>query len=164
MPSGGATGERLTGGVFGPDACSCSGGAGPILISVLVGRASALAVAGGDHGFLDEGCPVGLTRQVGASAKTCSRGASISIDFVMRAILPPPQDAVRQADAMPRLESVSERLRARRSGSIMGWQERKWLSGRAPPCQGGGRGFESRLPLHFFARRFPLGARRHGQE
>jgi hypothetical protein len=26
---------------------------------------------------------------------------------------------------------------------------RKWLSGRASPCQGEGRGFESRLPLHF---------------
>ena len=25
---------------------------------------------------------------------------------------------------------------------------RKWLSGRASPCQGEGRGFESRLPLH----------------
>ena len=25
--------------------------------------------------------------------------------------------------------------------------ERKWLSGRASPCQGEGRGFESRLPL-----------------
>src|SRR5690606_319635 len=30
--------------------------------------------------------------------------------------------------------------------------ERKWLRGRAPPCQGGGRGFESRLPLHFYFR------------
>jgi hypothetical protein len=29
---------------------------------------------------------------------------------------------------------------------------RKWLSGRASPCQGEGRGFDSRLPLHnFFA-------------
>ena len=26
-------------------------------------------------------------------------------------------------------------------------KERKWLSGRAPPCQGGGREFKSRLPL-----------------
>ena len=26
---------------------------------------------------------------------------------------------------------------------------RKWLSGRASPCQGEGREFESRLPLHF---------------
>ena len=26
--------------------------------------------------------------------------------------------------------------------------ERKWLSGRASPCQGEGREFESRLPLH----------------
>jgi hypothetical protein len=25
--------------------------------------------------------------------------------------------------------------------------KRKWLSGRASPCQGEGRGFESRLPL-----------------
>src|SRR3954471_15549956 len=33
---------------------------------------------------------------------------------------------------------------------MAGWPERKWLSGRAPPCQGGGREFESRLPLHFF--------------
>lgn len=29
------------------------------------------------------------------------------------------------------------------------WHERKWLRGRASPCQGEGRGFESRLPLHF---------------
>ena len=28
---------------------------------------------------------------------------------------------------------------------------REWLSGGAPPCQGGGRGFESRLALYFFA-------------
>ena len=27
---------------------------------------------------------------------------------------------------------------------------RKWLSGRASPCQGEGREFESRLPLHIF--------------
>ena len=26
---------------------------------------------------------------------------------------------------------------------------RKWLRGRASPCQGEGREFESRLPLHF---------------
>ena len=26
---------------------------------------------------------------------------------------------------------------------------RKWLSGRASPCQGEGRGFDSRLPLHY---------------
>ena len=26
---------------------------------------------------------------------------------------------------------------------------REWLSGGAPPCQGGGRGFESRLALFF---------------
>src|SRR5690554_2139657 len=31
---------------------------------------------------------------------------------------------------------------------------RKWLSGRASPCQGEGRGFKSRLPLH---------SRRHSQ-
>ena len=30
--------------------------------------------------------------------------------------------------------------------------ERKWLSGRASPCQGEGRGFESHLPLHFYCR------------
>ena len=28
---------------------------------------------------------------------------------------------------------------------------RKWLSGRVSPCQGEGRGFESRLPLQFYA-------------
>jgi hypothetical protein len=28
---------------------------------------------------------------------------------------------------------------------------RKWLRGRASPCQGEGRGFESRLPLFFLA-------------
>ena len=27
----------------------------------------------------------------------------------------------------------------------------EWLSGGAPPCQGGGRGFESRLALFLFA-------------
>ena len=32
-------------------------------------------------------------------------------------------------------------------GTIM----RKWLSGRASPCQGEGREFESRLPLHMAA-------------
>ena len=32
-------------------------------------------------------------------------------------------------------------------------RERKWLSGRASPCQGEGRGFESRLPLHLTSRR-----------
>ncbi len=33
---------------------------------------------------------------------------------------------------------------------IIVFSERKWLSGRASPCQGEGRGFESHLPLHFF--------------
>ena len=28
---------------------------------------------------------------------------------------------------------------------------REWLSGGAPPCQGGGRGFDPRLALLFFA-------------
>jgi hypothetical protein len=27
---------------------------------------------------------------------------------------------------------------------------RKWLSGRASPCQGEGRGFDPRLPLHYY--------------
>lgn len=29
---------------------------------------------------------------------------------------------------------------------------REWLSGGAPPCQGGGRGFESRLALYLKSR------------
>ncbi len=32
---------------------------------------------------------------------------------------------------------------------------RKWLSGRASPCQGEGRGFESHLPLHFLDTKWP---------
>ena len=31
---------------------------------------------------------------------------------------------------------------------------REWLSGRAPPCQGGCRGFESRFPLQRYFRTF----------
>ena len=31
---------------------------------------------------------------------------------------------------------------------------RKWLRGRASPCQGEGREFESRLPLHFLGNAF----------
>lgn len=27
---------------------------------------------------------------------------------------------------------------------------REWLSGGAPPCQGGGRGFDPRLALYYF--------------
>ena len=34
--------------------------------------------------------------------------------------------------------------------------------GRASPCQGEGRGFESRLPLHFSARQRPVAARGQG--
>jgi hypothetical protein len=34
--------------------------------------------------------------------------------------------------------------------------ERKWLSGRASPCQGEGRGFESHLPLHSLRTKRPL--------
>ena len=30
---------------------------------------------------------------------------------------------------------------------------REWLSGGAPPCQGGGRGFDPRLALFFILRR-----------
>ena len=30
---------------------------------------------------------------------------------------------------------------------------REWLSGGAPPCQGGGRGFDSRLALFFIPRK-----------
>ena len=30
---------------------------------------------------------------------------------------------------------------------------REWLRGGAPPCQGGGRGFESRLALFLFCRK-----------
>ncbi len=37
--------------------------------------------------------------------------------------------------------------------------QRKWLSGRAPPCQGGGREFESRLPLHSEYRKDPVRCR-----
>ena len=31
--------------------------------------------------------------------------------------------------------------------------KRKWLSGRASPCQGEGREFESRLPLQIFSQK-----------
>ena len=34
-------------------------------------------------------------------------------------------------------------------GTIKFWIMREWLSGRASPCQGERREFESRLPLHF---------------
>ena len=30
---------------------------------------------------------------------------------------------------------------------------REWLSGGAPPCQGGGRGFDPRLALFYFIRK-----------
>jgi dephospho-CoA kinase len=36
---------------------------------------------------------------------------------------------------------------------------RKWLSGRASPCQGEGRGFDSRLPLQFNTSKTPCAAR-----
>ena len=35
--------------------------------------------------------------------------------------------------------------------------KRKWLSGRASPCQGEGREFESRLPLHYCKKTQTLG-------
>src|SRR2546423_7337417 len=87
-----------------------------------------------------------LVRSV-ASAKTCSFGASISIDFTIRDMLAPPaRDATAAALVAQR---IAPGPLARGCGlRIMIWRERKWLSGRAPPCQGGGRGFESRLPLH----------------
>ena len=31
---------------------------------------------------------------------------------------------------------------------------REWLSGGAPPCQGGGRGFDPRLALFFISRKY----------
>ena len=41
---------------------------------------------------------------------------------------------------------------------------REWLSGRALPCQGKCREFESRFPLHFFITGFiPVIGRRHSQ-
>ncbi|SVB53452.1 uncharacterized protein METZ01_LOCUS206306 [marine metagenome] len=43
------------------------------------------------------------------------------------------------------LGTIKTWTRSRGRNSI----ERKWLSGRAPPCQGGGREFKSRLPLQF---------------
>ena len=41
---------------------------------------------------------------------------------------------------------------------------REWLSGRALPCQGKCREFESRFPLHFFITGFFVRNRRHSQE
>ena len=41
---------------------------------------------------------------------------------------------------------------------------REWLSGRALPCQGKCREFESRFPLHFFITGFLPVVRRHSQE
>ena len=38
-------------------------------------------------------------------------------------------------------------LRSEVAGAITWWPTRKWRSGSASPCQGEGRGFESRLPL-----------------
>ena len=35
---------------------------------------------------------------------------------------------------------------------ILAFNAREWLSGGAPPCQGGGRGFDPRLALLFFLR------------
>ncbi len=34
---------------------------------------------------------------------------------------------------------------------------REWLSGGAPPCQGGGRGFDPRLALIFLPQNLKLG-------
>ena len=36
---------------------------------------------------------------------------------------------------------------------------REWLRGGAPPCQGGGRGFESRLALFIFFKRLLYSSR-----
>lgn len=38
---------------------------------------------------------------------------------------------------------------------ILAFNAREWLSGGAPPCQGGGRGFDPRLALLFF-KRYPM--------
>ena len=38
---------------------------------------------------------------------------------------------------------------------ILAFNVREWLSGGAPPCQGGGRGFDPRLALLFF-KRYPM--------
>ena len=35
---------------------------------------------------------------------------------------------------------------------------REWLRGGVPPCQGGGRGFESRLALFYFIGKTAAGA------
>jgi hypothetical protein len=57
-------------------------------------------------------------------------------------------------------QSVEQRTENPRVGGSIPPQgtivTRKWLSGRASPCQGEGRGFKSRLPLH-------LSLRRHSQ-
>ena len=37
----------------------------------------------------------------------------------------------------------------------MGAKMREWLSGRASPCQGEGRGFDPRLPLQVYLRAAP---------
>ena len=53
-----------------------------------------------------------------------------------------------------RAEAPPARIRALAPASGTG---RKWLRGRASPCQGEGRGFKSRLPLHSDIRRQPPG-------
>ena len=46
------------------------------------------------------------------------------------------------------LKSGVKNLTCASASSIISTLLRKWLSGRASPCQGEGREFESRLPLH----------------
>ena len=60
----------------------------------------------------------------------------------LRAVTRPPRASWTLADVVGYSSG-----RARRTGEIGGRAVRTWLSGRASPCQGEGRGFESRRPL-----------------
>ena len=49
-------------------------------------------------------------------------------------------------------ESLQDQMKASKNNkaNLNSLYMREWLSGGAPPCQGGGRGFDPRLALLFF--------------
>jgi hypothetical protein len=55
---------------------------------------------------------------------------------------------MRDAEVAQQVEQRTENPRVASPILALGTSKRKWCSGSMPPCQGGGREFESRLPLH----------------
>src|SRR3954463_16711934 len=108
------------------------------------------------------GCRAGRNDGGIAPGRAPCRGSNARHRAILRLAVGPPGPATHRAEIAQLVEHATENRGVASSNLALGTKpdvsgpvsaapSGSGSVGRASPCQGEGRGFESRLPLHFFA-------------